>query len=137
VRRFKKGGKSTATSASYIKKPEYQREPSLLEKLISPFFRKDRSGDSGPAQPDPKQAEVHFTLGLSMADNDNFLEQAKGEFRLAVKFDPDHKEGNYNLGLMCYKRGEFDEALIYFHKVVALDKDDQLARKMITLLRDD
>jgi curved DNA-binding protein CbpA len=140
IRRFRKGvgklGGSTG-AAAYMKKPEYSREPSLLEKISSFFIKKDKGPSGGPSQPDPKQAEVYFTLGLSMADNDSFLDQAKNNFQLAIKFDPEHKEAHYNLGLMCYKRGEFEEATIHFQKVLNVDKEDQLARKMITMLRDE
>ena len=119
------------------RKPEYKKEPSLLERLFSPFLKKSDGAGGQVTQYDPKQADVHFTLGLSMTENESFYEQAKGEFRLAVKFRPDHREAQYNLGLMCYKRGEFDEALVHFQKVTQLDANDQYARKMINLLRDE
>lgn len=138
ARKHGKDASRAKEPASKTKKPEYKKEPSLLERIFSPFMRK--SGAPGTQQVthyDPKQADVHFTLGLSMTENESFFEQAKGEFKLAVKFRPDHKEAQYNLGLMCYKRGEFDEALIYFQKVSQLDANDQFARKMISLLRED
>lgn len=137
IRRFRKGQGKMAGAAAYTKKPDFSPEPSLLEKISSFFIKKDKGGSGGPSQPDPKQAEVYFTLGLSMADNDSFLDQAKNNFHLAIKFDPAHKEAHYNLGLMCYKRGEFEESIIHFQKVVNLDKEDQMARKMITMLRED
>lgn len=131
----KDSGRGKADAASMTKKPEI-KEPSFIEKLFGRFMKK---GDTaGPVtQYDPKQADVHFTLGLSMTDNESFFEQAKSAFLLAVKFRPDHREAQYNLGLMCYKRGEFDEALVHFQKVTQLDANDQYARKMISLLRDD
>jgi DnaJ-class molecular chaperone len=135
-RRFVKDSpKAKADMAQQQKKDPYSKEPSLLERLFS-GFRKAKSAEP-TTQYDPKQADVHFTLGLSMTENESFYDQAKSEFRLAVKYRPDHKEAQYNLALMCYKRGEYDEALVHFQKVTTLDKDDQLARKMITLLRDD
>lgn len=137
-RKFVKGGgfQPRADSAQFTKKAKYQKEPSLLERILSPFL-KGRGQEEAANVYDPKQADVHFTLGLSMTENESFYDQAKGEFRLAVKFRPDHKEAQYNLALMCYKRGEFEEALVHFQKVAQLDKDDQMARKMITLLQDD
>lgn len=134
ARRFVKDQGKTKADPS-AKADKYKKEPSLLERLFS-GFRKSKSSEP-TLQYDPKQADVHFTLGLSMTENESFLDQAKGEFKLACKYRPDHKEAQYNLALMCYKRGEFEEALIHFQKVTQLDKDDQLARKMISLLRDD
>lgn len=134
----RKHGKDTGrkADASAMSKKAVTKEPSFLERLLAPFMKKSDSGGPVTAY-DPKQADVHFTLGLSMTDNESFFEQAKGEFKLAVKFRPDHREAMYNLGLMCYKRGEFEESLTHFQKVTQLDANDQYARKMISLLRDD
>lgn len=141
VRRFRKdaGKKRPKADASiYRQKPRYAREPSLLEKLFSPFLKlKGSMGTEGTGHVDYKQADVHFTLGLSMAENETFYDQAKGEFRLAIKFDPEHKEALYNLALMHYKLGEFEESKINFQKMLALDKDDQHARKMLNLLQEE
>lgn len=119
------------------KSDPYRKEPSLLERIFSPFMKKNNQVGPRATQYDPKQADVHFTLGLSMTENETFYEQAKQEFLLAVRFRPDHREAQYNLGLMCYKRGEFEEALVHFQKVTQLDSNDQLALRMISLLRDD
>ena len=107
---------------------------SLLQRLMAPFMRK---GAAGPVGPDPKQADVHFTLGLSMSENESFLEQAKAEFVASIKFDATHKEAAYNLSLMCYKLGQWDEARVALQKYLALAADDQLARKLVGLLHDD
>lgn len=113
-----------------------KRESSLLDRLFAPFTRK-KDLPLSPDRIDPKSADTHFTLGLSMAQNDAFLDQAINEFRLSVKFDPDHLEAMYNLGLVCHRKGLFEEALVYFQKVLAISKTDAHARKMISLLRDD
>lgn len=137
ARKHGKDSARRATASDMTKKAEYKKEPSLLERIFSPFMKKNSQGASAATHYDPKQADVHFTLGLSMTENESFYEQAKGEFKLAVKFRHDHKEAQYNLALMCYKRGEFDEALVHFQKVTQLDPNDQHARRMISLLRDE
>lgn len=116
-------------------KPQFKKEPSLLERLLSPFLKKQ--DDAQEEKVDYKQADMHFTLGLSMAEQENFFDQAKEEFKLAIKFDPKFIEASYNLGLMCYKLGEFEEARINFQKVLQVDKNDQYAIKMISLLQDE
>jgi curved DNA-binding protein CbpA len=104
---------------------------SFLKKLLAPFMRKPEAGAVGP---DPKQADVHFTLGLSMSDNESFLDQAKKEFALSIKFDPKHKEAAYNYALMCYKLGQWDEARSAFQNFMRIGADDQAAKKMVQLL---
>ncbi|MBI2251283.1 MAG: DnaJ domain-containing protein [Armatimonadetes bacterium] len=136
VKKTKKSAASSVNPADYAKKPTYQRESSLLERIFSPFMKADKN-QTPAAHLDPKQADIHFILGLSMAENEAFYEQARDEFRLAIKFMPQFPEALYNLGLMCYKRGMFEEAIITFQKVLALSKDDQMAYKMINLLGED
>lgn len=135
VRRFAKSSARKLDKSAFTKKPQYTKEPSLLERLLSPFLKKGGGNETG-SQLDPKQADVHFTLGLSMAESESFFDQAKGEFKLTLKFDPNHKEAAYNLALMCYKLGEFEEARVNFQKVLQLDPEDQQARKMLNLLHD-
>jgi curved DNA-binding protein CbpA len=104
---------------------------SFLQRLLKPFMAKPKPGEVGP---DPKQADVHFTLGLSMSDNESFLDQARSEFGMAIKFDPAHKEATYNFALMCYKLGQWDEAKAGFQKFLQTTAEDPLAKKMLQLL---
>ena len=100
------------------------------------LFGGKKAGPLGP-QYDPKASDMHFTLGLSMSDNPSFYEQARDEFKLATKFDDKNKEATYNLGLMLYKLGEFDEAISCFQRVLGLDKADPHAPVMIRMLLDE
>lgn len=131
VRKFSKTRKQPDKKA-FISKHEKPKE-SLLKKLLAPFMKKP---EAGAVAHDPKQADVHFTIGLSMSDNEAFLEQAKKEFALSVKFDPKHKEAAYNLGLMCYKLGQWDEARVAFQSYLRISPEDQFAKKMVQLLHD-
>ncbi len=123
---------------SYTRKPKVE-EVSLLEKIMAMFLPKKKTlpGEEPGQKVDPKQADVHFTLGTTMTENEAFYDQALGEFRLATKFNPNHSEAFYNIGLMCYKLGQFEEAIVNFQKVLVLGSEDQMARKMISLLRED
>ncbi|MFH0802036.1 MAG: DnaJ domain-containing protein [bacterium] len=129
---------SSHMGGSYTRKPKVENV-SFLEKLIAPFFTKKKSlpGEESSQKEDPKQADVHFTLGTTMTENESFYSQAHGEFKLATKFNPNHTEAFYNMGLMCYKMGQFEEAIVNFQKVLVLHQEDQMARKMISLLRED
>jgi curved DNA-binding protein CbpA len=138
VRHFKKSRKKS--DEEMLKKPSrrdmFKKEPSLLERILSPFLKREEV-DVQESAVDFKQADVHFTLGLSMAEQEGFYESAKGEFKMALRFDPDFVEAHFNLALMCYKLGQFEEARVGYQKVLQQDKEDAVARKMISLLRDD
>ncbi|MBI2267243.1 MAG: DnaJ domain-containing protein [Armatimonadetes bacterium] len=129
-------GSDTKESSRQFTKPTFRREVSLLDRIFAPFTKKSGSGDS-PGRVDPKAADTHFTLGLSLSGNDSFLDQAINEFKLCVKFDPSHVEALYNLGIICYRKGMFEESLINFQKVLNVTKEDQYARRMVGLLRED
>jgi DnaJ-class molecular chaperone len=140
VKKFRKGmkkGQSKADPAAYTRKPKYESESSLLERILSPFLKKKDKDGQGTVKVDLKQSDVHFTLALTMADNESFFEQAKNEFRIALKYDPTCAEALYNIGLMCYKMGEFDEARVNFQKYLSHEKEDAYAKKLINMLRDD
>lgn len=123
---------------SYTRRPKIENV-SFIEKIIALFLPKKKSlpGEESTQKVDPKQADVHFTLGTTMTENEAFYDQALGEFKLATKFNPNHSEAFYDMGLMCYKLGQFEEAIVNFQKVMVLSKEDQMARKMISLLRED
>ncbi|MBS2037665.1 J domain-containing protein [bacterium] len=129
VRKFSKTRKPPDKKA-FTEKHKKPQE-SFLKKLLAPFMKKPEAGAVGP---DPRQADVHFTLGLSMSDNESFLDQAKKEFSLSVKFDPKHKEAAYNFALMCYKLGQWDEARVAFQSFLKIGADDAAAKKMVQLL---
>lgn len=135
IRRFQKS-RQVKIGKGGKAEDKYKKEPSLLERLLSPFFKK--KGPEGAENViDEKEADMHYTLAISMAEQESFYEQAKAEFAKAVKFNPEFVEAYYNLGLMHYKLGEFEEARIDFQKVLQYNKDDPMARRMIQLLSDD
>lgn len=138
VKKFRAGKQKSfqAEGKDFARKPVYEKEASLLDRILSPFFKK-KDRDGAGTKIDYKQSDVHFTLGLTMAENEAFFEQAKNEFKTSLKFDPSASDALYNYALMCYKLGEFEEAKINFQKCLAMDKNDPYAKKMISLLSDE
>ncbi len=138
VKRQKKSPAGRGVKAdpeNFTRKPKYDREPSMLERILSPFVgKKDKDR---PVNVDYKQADTHFTIGLSMADNESFFEKARLEFKEALKYDPSFSEALYNYALLSYKLGDFDEARVHFQKYLFLEKDDSYARKFIEVLSED
>ncbi len=129
-RRFKKGAEKPDKKA-FTKKQKPKKE-GFLKKFLS-FFGGGKKDAGGL---DPKQADVHFMLGLSMAESDNFLDQAKAEFSKALEYNPKHLEATYNLALTSYKNGDFDEARVGMQKVLELNNADPMAKHMLKLLHD-
>lgn len=130
----KSGASSSALAAAFAGKPQYKKEASLLERIFTPFQKEKTTQQF---RIDPKQADVHFTLGLSMSENTAFYDQAIAEFGLAVKFLPEFIEAMHNMGIMNYRKGYYEEAIIAFQKVLSLIKTDPHALKMISLLREE
>lgn len=132
VRRF---GKSSARTKK-DKKPQdtVKQEESFIMRFINGLFaKKDAKKEDEKAN--AEQADVHFTIGLSMSESPEFMESASREFKLALKFFPQHKEACYNLGLMFYKTGEFEEARNTFKRCLEIDPNDPAAKVMLALLQ--
>lgn len=107
------------------------KKEGFLTKLLATIRKPAEKGGL-----DPKQADVHFMLGVSMAESDNFLDQAKAEFSKALEYDPKHHEAAYNLALTHYKNGEFDEARRSLNEVLATNPADNTAKHLLKLLHD-
>ncbi|MHB2015619.1 MAG: DnaJ domain-containing protein [Candidatus Xenobia bacterium] len=86
---------------------------------------------------DPRQkAQQHFAMGVSMVDYKSFLEGAKKEFQLSSSLDPEFIDAHYNLGIVCYRLGEYDQAVSALQKVLTLNRNDRDAQTLIQILRD-
>jgi len=79
----------------------------IAEKTMQMHFPK-------PVSDKEKQSEVHFNMGVSILTEHGELDQASQEFRLAIKYEPEHPGALYNLGLISWRKGDFNEALSWF-----------------------
>jgi len=130
--------KSSSKLVSVAKKKEEKDEKKpfrwgipIMEIIMMPF----RNPEAAQKDQTPEEkANMHFTLGISMSEDKTLLEQSKNEFMKALKFIPDFKEAEYNIGIMSYKMGSYSEALEHFKKVNSIDPRDLHAKKMIELL---
>ncbi len=129
---YRKFGKGRDKPTKDTFKKQAPKKQGLLQKMLS-FVRKK---DGASAGVDPKQADVHFMLGLSMAESDNFLEQAKAEFVKALEYDPKHLEATYNLALTSYRNGDFEGARFGLNDVLKLNSNDVHAKHLLKLLHD-
>jgi Flp pilus assembly protein TadD len=58
----------------------------------------------------------------------NLLEDAVGEFQVAVRIRPDYADAHHDLGAIYFKLGRIQEAISEFQKVLEITPDDIDAR---------
>ncbi len=132
--RTRGGGETKKSKVQASTEPQSLEEKSPVLRWLKGLFAK--KGGVDEQRVDPKQADVHFTLGVSMSDASSFIDQALREFKLALKFDPGHREALYNMGLMQYRMGEFKDARATFIRYSELVPNDPAAKLLIEMLQD-
>ncbi len=75
---------------------------------------------------DPKNANALNYLGYTYADMGQNLDEAESLIRLALKYKPDDGYITDSLGWVFFKKGLFENALIYLRKAVNLAPDDPI-----------
>jgi Tfp pilus assembly protein PilF len=75
---------------------------------------------------DPENANALNYLGYTYADMGTNLDEAESLIRKALKHKPDDGYITDSLGWVLYKKGLFQEALIYLEKAVKLTADDPI-----------
>lgn len=127
--RSPKGFAASLPTRAFLEKP-VEKGPGLLEKLLGLFVKVE-----APPKKDLTAARTHFTMGLTLTEQEAFYADAREEFARAMKADPDFLEAAYNYGLMSYKVGLFEDARVGFQKVTRIKPNDQFSRLMLDLLR--
>lgn len=102
----------------------------LMEILKMPFQKQEEVQEQTPEE----KANIHFTQGILYSGEVSKFTQAKEEFKEVLNIIPDLEEGLYNYAIMCYKLGQFKEALECFKNYSSQYPKDLYAKKMITLL---
>jgi curved DNA-binding protein CbpA len=115
--------------SSEISKPK----KSFLDTLKSFFGGK--SVNSGGDELTRELADK-FSMGVTYAakNEESMLSMAKIEFESVLAAIPGHKEAAYNLGIICYKLGDYDSALLVFTKLLSMYPDNSDMRKMTEML---
>ena len=75
---------------------------------------------------DPENANALNYLGYTYADMGENLDEAEYLIREALKYKPDDGYITDSLGWVLYKKGLFQEAVIYLQKAVDLTSDDPI-----------
>lgn len=75
---------------------------------------------------DPENANALNYLGYTYADMGTNLDEAESLIREALKYKPDDGYITDSLGWVLYKKGLFQEAVIYLEKAVKLTENDPI-----------
>ncbi len=75
----------------------------------------------------PKNATVHFTLGVALARQEK-LDEAIGHFSEAISLEPRYVDAHFSLGQAIARQGKSDEAIRHFSAVLRLKPDHAKAR---------
>ncbi len=81
----------------------------------------------------PNEPDVIVDMGVCyyvIGDNKTAIETMES----AVKIDPDHQIGNFNLGIVNSAAGNHDEALKYWNKAIEINPNSSIGKKAKDLL---
>ncbi|MCE1248977.1 MAG: DnaJ domain-containing protein [Firmicutes bacterium] len=117
------------TYTSEISKPKQ----SFFDKLKNIFSGKKENTNG---QLMSKDIADRFSMGITYAakKEESMLSMAKIEFEAVLEAIPGQKEAAYNLGIICYRLGDYDSALLIFRKLLSLYPDSSDMKKIISLL---
>jgi tetratricopeptide (TPR) repeat protein len=68
----------------------------------------------------PNKGRPHYNLGDFYYTRGK-MDEAKGEFELALKLDPKMAPAHFNLGIIDYNKGQFVEAVRRFKKAISIN----------------
>ena len=68
----------------------------------------------------PNKGRPHYNLG-NFYYTSGQIDEAKGEFELALKLDPKMAPAHFNLGIIDYNKGQLGEAVRRFEKAISIN----------------
>ena len=82
----------------------------------------------------PKDASVHYNLGMTLAELDN-LEEAERCYKKAIELQPDLAKAYNSLGMTLHELGKIEESNNYLEKAVLIKPDyaEALNNRSVTL----
>lgn len=129
-------------AAGKIIRPHRRRKKTFWDKCKDLMFVKD------PEEEEKKRIEFEkkltkqgydsFVMGVSCLKKkqENMLGLAKAEFESIIKESPENPDVAFNLALVKYKFGEYEEAVKYLKKAQEHYPKDPDVKKFLELLRD-
>ena len=109
-----------------------EKTPSFWERI---FGKKDKKKIKTIGGKDPVENVFSMSVPLLKTRKPDSVELATNEFASLAKTDPKNPDLFYNLGVACYYKGEYTQAIEFFQIAVKLDAEFADADTMIRLLK--
>ena len=87
-------------------------------------------------QIDPKNADAHYHLAMTLLDWDKQLE-ARNVFEKVLKLNPKYEDANLQLGLIAEWKRELDKAIKHYEAEIRLDDNATRAHQQLAFLYSD
>lgn len=114
-------------SSAELKK--HQPKPTFWQKIMA-FFGKE------PApKRDSARARGILAVVMGMSDQPELREECRLQLQQAVAADPEAMEIHYDLAIMCYKLGKFDEAKKSLQTCLQLKPNDKHSQRFLSILQ--
>lgn len=131
---------SSPEEIKMLARKKEEKKESFWDKIKKYIFVQTEDEEEGRKL--TPEAISRFSMGYTYIDNiaranKEMLEMAKIEFQAVLQESPRNPESLYNMGLIEYKLGNYDQAIHYFSKARQNMKNTADADKMIELLRED
>jgi len=109
---------------------ELKHTPDKKGGILSKLFKskKNSTANNSPMS--------HFKLGVSygLTQRTAYWDIAKEEFIKVLTIIPNHLETHYNLGVLYYRKGNWENALYHFNKVLTINPQDSAAQWCVKTL---
>lgn len=83
---------------------------------------------------DPVKANRSMVIALSLGKQAESCQECKSLLLQAAEADPQLFEAHYDLAVICYRLGEYDEARRHLQDALKLRPEDKLSKKFLSLL---
>lgn len=114
-------------SSAELKK--HQPKPTLWQKIMALFGKK-------PApKRDSARAKGILAMVMGMDEQPELREECRLQLQQAVKADPECMELYYDLAIMCYKLGKFEEAKQALQTCLQLKPNDKHSQRFLSILQ--
>lgn len=83
---------------------------------------------------DTAKAQSLLVVALSLSDQRELRRECKVQLAKAIEADPLFFEPRYDMAVICYKLGEYEEAVLNLKQCLKINPADKLANRFIKML---
>lgn len=72
----------------------------------------------------PDYAEAHYYVAKALEMRGDSTEAVVGEYKKAIEMKPNYVEARQDLGLLCFEKGDYEEARREFEKIIEIEPNN-------------